>query len=146
MRKLAISVGYIIFFLAGSTVANAATGSASDRVVDAAFEIVVPVIGMVVLWLVHRIIRLFEQRTGVDVPERVEGMIDHWVGMGIHYAEEKARQAAKDSTKKGLHGHQKLEVAVAFVSELVDQYGVEKVARERIVKLVEAKLNSYRPQ
>lgn len=143
MRKLAISAYVFLTTILVTSMAFASEGTATERIVDFVLSIAAPVLSMVALWLGHRVIKVFEDKTKLDIPASVEARIDEWVKQGVAYAEEKARQAAKAKAGK-LVGPAKLEEAVGFVLDMAEQNGIDTLARDKVIKLVEAKLNLTR--
>lgn len=149
-RSLPLFAGLLAFLIltAIAQVVYADAGVPADenavtRLADMAFEILTPVLSVVVIWLVHRAIAAFEARTGIDVPAQQEALIDAWVEQGIAFAEEKSRNKVKEKTSK-LTGPAKLEEAADFVFDLARARGWIDWSRDRVKRKIEGKLGIAR--
>jgi hypothetical protein len=120
-----------------------AADSAAARIGQDVLEILKPILAALVGWVVFKLTRTFEAKTGIDVPQKYEDQVNAWVNQGIAYAEEKARQyvLAKGNT---ITGPEKLELALGFVLDLADQYKLTTYAKDKIVKKIEAMLGMSR--
>lgn len=118
--------------------------TAVSQIANLAIEILGPLLLALAGWLAHRGIKLFEVKTKIDVPVRQEAQVDAWILMGMHYAEEKARQATKAVAAK-ITGPEKLEVAAGFALDLAEKNGWIDWTRDRLKAKIEAKLHALRP-
>lgn len=151
IRKIAPAiVGILVFVLLTllSTIVYAAAGAAAEpnalsRVAELAFQILVPLLSALGAYLAHRLIAAFEKRTGIDVSERVEALLDGWVERGIHAAEEWSYKEVKAKTTK-LTGSEKLELAADYVLDLIKQHGLDAWTRDKVKALIESKLGVHR--
>jgi hypothetical protein len=113
------------------------------RLMGFGLDIAAPVVTLFAMWLAHRLIKAFESKTKIDVPAKYEEMIDAWVLKGVHYAEEKGRNAIA-AKGPALAGPEKLELAAGFVADLAERAGFADMAKDKIMKLVESKLSETR--
>jgi hypothetical protein len=111
---------------------------------DLAIQILGPLLLALSGWLAHRLTAAFEAKTKIDIPAKQEAQIDAWVTAGIHYAEEKARNAAKAADAK-ITGGEKLEAAAGFALDMVQKAGWVGWTRDHLKAKIEAKLNASRP-
>lgn len=126
----------------GTTVV-AATPNLVTRLTDMAFQILVPVVTLFAMFAAHKVIKLFETKTGFDVPDKQEKQIDIWIEQGIHLGEEKSRNLIKKHSKK-LTGSEKLEFGAGFVLGFIEQRGWIGWGRDKIINKIEAKLGNQR--
>lgn len=117
---------------------------ALSRFLDAIIDVVAPAIGLVALWLARKGIKLFEEKSKIDVPDKIEARIEAWAEQGIALAEEKGRKAAKEGTED-IKGPEKLEMAANFVLDMMSQYDFFGWTRAQIENKLEAKLQLARP-
>lgn len=117
--------------------------SAMAKLLDASITVLVPVVSLFVMWLAHRLIAAFEKKSGVDVPTRWEYQINDWISEGIGYAEEQGHKAIKNNETM-LQGPEKVELAASYVMDLVDKYDVKDMAKDALVKKIEAMLGVER--
>lgn len=110
------------------------------HLVDLALQILAPLVVVLAGYLANRLVKVLEAKTGVDIPEKQEAMLDTYIQDGIRYAEEKAHQAAKRADAK-LTGHEKLEAATSFVLHYVEKNGWVEWTRDRLKAKIDAKIN-----
>ena len=120
-----------------------ATPSALSRIADIAFEILTPVLALFAMWAAHRLIAVFEKKTGIDVPEKQERMISRWVRQGVARAEEWSHKNIEGKTD-ALTGPEKLEISAAFVLDLIEAQGWPGWTADRIKDRIEAALGLAR--
>lgn len=141
----------IVFFLlsvcvlciAWSRAAFAGDGTALTDASQIVIDILVPSATVFVLWLVHRLIRLLEKKTGFDIPDKQEQKIDQWAEEGMHWAEERSRKKLHEKSER-LSGPEKLETAADFVMEFVVSNGWTDWTRDKIRAKIESKLGIKR--
>ena len=151
LKRFALSIlaGVVVFLaLHNLALAQAGADASSDpnaltRVLDLVFEILIVVLPLLASWLAHRLIKVFESKTKIDVPEMIENKVDKWIEQGIHLAAEKGYKVAKEKTKK-LTGPEKLEVAVAFAWGMAQSRGYIDWTKDKIEAKVEAALGVHR--
>lgn len=137
---------FVLVFLLSSIVyaqGDGAAPSALSRITDIAFEVLTPVLALFAMWTAHRLIAVFEKKTGIDVPEKQERLIDKWIRQGIHRAEEWSHKKLKEKTD-ALTGPEKLEISAAFVLDLIEAQGWPGWTADRIKDRVEAELGDER--
>lgn len=117
--------------------------SVLSKVVEMLFQVGTPVVSLFVMWLAHRLVKVFEDKSGVAVPAQYDAMIDDWVKKGVMYAEEKGRAAA-NAKLADVKGPDKLELAANFVLDMVNKYDLPDMARDKVEKLIESKLMAER--
>lgn len=91
-------------------------------------------------WLAHRLIKVFETKTKIDIPAKQEAQVDAWIATGIRAAEEKAYQAVKAKADK-ITGPEKLEAAISFALGMAEKNGWLDWTRDKLQAKIEAKLN-----
>lgn len=92
----------------------------------------------VVLMLSHRLVKIIEKKTGVDVDERQEALLDAKIEQAIAYAQEQAHKALKAG--KPLSSADKHSISMEYLNG-----AAKDTSPEALAKRVEAKLNSTRP-
>lgn len=143
LPAIAGAVTFILMFAIAGVVygqggdAAPAEPSLASRVAELAFKILAPIVTMLAAWLVHRLVALLEKKTGIEIPEREEAMIDKWVREGVHLVEEWSFKKIKAGTEK-LTGPEKLEKAGDYVMDLVAARGLADWTRERVNKKLES--------
>lgn len=149
LYSLIVAIATFAFLMLWSLAAFAADGAAASdpawltQLTQAAFDIIVPVVALFVMWGAHRLIKVFEEKSGVDIPEHQEKMIDQWISVGIHWAEEKARTASKKGTDR-VGGPQKLDMVVSLVLGFVQSKGWDEWTRDKLIAKIEGKLGMMR--
>lgn len=144
-KKIAGILTFLCLMLLAS-IAFAADGpSVVSRLVDSALEILAPVVALFAMWAAHKLIKVFESKTSIDVPAKTEEMIDEWLLKAVAYAEEKGRTAVKTQLEP-IKGPEKLEMAVNFVLDLAEKYNLKGLTKEKVTKMVEAKLGLTRQE
>jgi hypothetical protein len=109
-------------------------------VADLAIQTLAPILLALSGWIAHRLIKVFEAKTKIDVPVRQEAQIDTWIAAGVRYAEEKGYQAVKAKADK-ITGPEKLETAVGFALDLAQKNGWIDWTKDRLKAKVEALIN-----
>jgi len=117
--------------------------TALTQVTTAALEVLVPVVIIFATWGAHRLIRLFETKTKIDVPQKQEDQIDAWIDRAILLAAEKARQKIHAKTE-ALKGPEKLEIAADFVYDLAQSRGWISWTKDLLKQKIEASLGIKR--
>jgi len=132
--------------VAADVVKDAATGGATDyfKVVgDAVIPTLAILIAGILAALLRSGIKYLKEKHGFDMGEAAEQGLLGAVDRGISYAEEKAIQALKigDNAPEGA---KKLQSALEYVESEVQRLGYDVLARDKLVALIEAKLNGKR--
>jgi hypothetical protein len=123
--------------------ADAVAPSAATSFLEQFIQLVGAVLAAVLIVLARKAMVYFEQKTKIDIPANTETMISDWAGKAVDYAKEKAHQYNQANPGK-MRGPEKLEVALNFGLELAEQYKIADVAKDKLVKAIEAQLGSTR--
>lgn len=95
---------------------------------------------MIVLgWLARKAAGWF----GVKTDEKQLAVLDEWALRGVHYAEEQAHKFTRGFGGK-VDPAGKLNLATDFVMTFIEKQGWHNWTRDRVQKLIEAKLNITR--
>jgi hypothetical protein len=117
--------------------------SIASQVAGVALQVLTPILVALAGWLAHRIVKVVESKTGIDIPDKQEAKINGWIEEGIHFAEEKSRSYIKEKANK-LKGPEKLEIAGDFVMAMIEKNGWDDWAKDAIVKKIESSLGAHR--
>ncbi len=117
--------------------------TAATQAATLAFEIITPVLAVLGAWLAHKLVKVLEAKTGIDIPDKQEAKIDQWVEQGIHLAAEKSYQKIKEKTEK-LKGSEKLEEAADFVFALANARGWDDWTKNKIKDKVNSAVGIHR--
>jgi hypothetical protein len=117
--------------------------SAATQVTELALQVIAPIVIALGAWIAHRLVRLLEEKTGIDIPDKQEAKIDHWIEQGIALAAEKSHQKLKAHTEK-LKGPEKLEEAADYVFALAASRGWTNWTKSKIKDKIEASLGAHR--
>jgi hypothetical protein len=118
------------------------TGCDSGEVWGTVMENLLPIVSAIVLpvllILVRKFIQWLEIKLDFEISEAAELKILSLIEEGIRYAEEQAKKALKDGEK--LSAESKLGLAIEYVVERCKDLGLPELARDKLVKLIEAKI------
>lgn len=142
MKKIVGLVSFMSVFMVSALAFAAEGDTLLTKGVDFAFGIALPVVTAVALWLAHRLISVFETKTGIKVP--LQEQLDGLITKGILLAEEKASAALRAKTQT-ITGPEKLEIAANFVIDSVGK-AFPKLTKEAIADLILAKLPTMRKE
>ena len=117
--------------------------SAASQATELAFQVIAPIVTILGAWLAHRLVAIFEQKTGIDIPDKQEAKIDQWVEEGINLAAEKSYKKVKEKTDK-LKGPEKLEEAANFVFGMIESRGWDDWTKDKIKTKIEAAVGVHR--
>lgn len=92
--------------------------------------------------LVHKMAAVFREKTGVEISAKTLAAIDQIVASGVGHAEEWAHKKIKSNEKTT--GSEKMGVAISHIESEIKALGLHELGRERLEKLVEAKLGLNR--
>lgn len=140
VAAICLMIGSVVYAQDGTAVTES---NSLQRLTEMAFQVLTPVITLFAMWAAHRLIKVFEAKTGLDIPDKQEARIDDWIEQGIHWAEEKSRAAVQRKEAK-LSGPEKLESAADFVLDLIDAKGWVGWTRDQIKAKTEAALGIHR--
>lgn len=102
------------------------------------------VLSSLVVYLGHRLVRAFEDKTGIDVPEREENLLDKWVDDGVALAEEKARVLIGFGKEK-MSSTKKSEIATNYAMDRIDKAGMRsRFPSDVVSKKTDAKVHKTR--
>jgi len=106
-------------------------------------EHLVPVLAMVftvvLVALAKKGVQTFEKKTGLDIAEQHEALLDATLTRAVALAEEWAQKRLKTDAPKP-DGAQKLHYALDFVEAEVQRLGLDVKGREHLTKMIEARL------
>lgn len=97
------------------------------------------ILGVLGTWLIRKIGKKWD----TENLEKVLKLKDGLITSGVAFAEEQARKALKSGEDK-TDSAKKLSAAVEYIQEQLDNSGVEAIAEEKLVHLIEAKLHMER--
>lgn len=117
--------------------------SAASQATELAFQVIAPIVTILAAWLAHRLVAIFEKKTGIDIPDKQEAKIDVWIEQGILLAAEKSYQKVKAKTEK-LKGSEKLEEAADFVFALAAARGWTEWTKDKIKDKIESAIGVHR--
>jgi len=151
IRRIPVVVLALLTFLllAGTALAQQATGTATApspaaaKLIDMAIYVLGGVISVILTWLAHRLVAVLEKKMGLKVDAEQQAKLDKLIEDAIAFAEEQAHKAVKKN-ETALKMSDKMEHAAGFAVDMADSYGIDDLAREKAMKLVEAKLNKTR--
>lgn len=113
------------------------------RFAHSALELLAYGLGTLLLGLLGKLIVTVEKKFKVNVPDPLETYLTGLLDKGIHYAEEQAHKKVKATGKKLKMG-ESLDNAADFVLDLADKRQVKELGKEKLKKLIEARLNAKR--
>lgn len=117
--------------------------SAATQLTQLAFQIAEPIVLVLGAWVAHRVVKIFESKTGIDIPDKQEAKIDQWIEQGIILAAEKSYQKVKGKTEK-LKGPEKLEEAADFVFAFASSRGWDTWTKDKIKAKIESSIGAHR--
>lgn len=110
-----------------------------DALVQLSAPLLTAVLGVLSTWAVRKLTRKWDVEKQESAIRLTEGL----VVAGVAYAEEQARKVLRAGRTK-TESAQKLQNAVDFVQQQLDQSGLPGVARTELVTMIEAKLQQER--
>jgi hypothetical protein len=102
-------------------------------------DIVVTVVGVGLIPLAHFAYKRFSAWLGIKITAEQEAMLDQVLLRGVGHAEQWAKVKLKSEGAKPPSA-EKLDAALKFVEEELKRLGYEDLAKEKLQKLLEAKL------
>lgn len=117
--------------------------SGLSQVLTTLIDIIAAALGVLLIWLTKNGISFLEKKTKIDIPQQMEETLAEWAEMGVHYATEKAHQYLKENGEK-MKGPDKLDTALSFAMSLAEEHKLSAVAKEKLVKYIEARLGMDR--
>lgn len=110
-----------------------------DFLVQLSAPLVTAILGILGTWAVRRLARKWD----VEKREAVTRMVDGFVVSGVAFAEEQARKALRTNQTR-TEGAKKLQSALDYIERQMVSSGVDRIAREELIELVESKLQMER--
>jgi len=107
-------------------------------------QIAVVILTPTAILLAHKLVSVVAKKTGVEVSERHNALVDEWVNKGIHYAEEQGRKALK--ADKPLSNDDKKAAAAKFAMDGLNSLGLPNAGRDALEALAESKLHMQRAE
>jgi len=145
MKILSLVVPFFSVFSI-STLAYAQTAPATQAwwqlLLTHLLELIILVLTPTLMLLARNFAQSFAKKTGVEVSERQNALLDDLTSKAIAYAHEKGRNALKAG--QPLDAADKKIAAVNFVNDGMQYLGLPKAAQELLAQTVEAKLNQHR--
>ena len=117
--------------------------SGVSQILSTIIEIIAAALGLLLIWLTKNGISFLEKKTKIDIPHQTEEMIADWAEKGVYYATEKAHQYLLEHGEK-MKGPEKLDAALKFALSLADEHKLSTIAKEKLVKYIEARLGMDR--
>jgi len=112
-----------------------------ENLIPVVFAILTPIL----LLLVKRFVSYLEKKWDYQVAESQEKKLLDLIARAIAYAEETAMAALK-SGEELPEGAQKLDSALEFAAEEIGRMGLDKLATDKLTKLIESALNKQREE
>lgn len=110
-----------------------------DFLVQLSAPLVTAILGVLGTWVVRKLTKKWD----IEKREAVERLMQGFVTSGVAFAEEQARKALRaDSVKT--EGADKLQAAVDYIDHQLVSSGVDSIARDELVKLIESRLHMER--
>lgn len=106
-------------------------------------EILVTILTPIIIVLINKAIKIFEQKTKIDVAERHEALIEMCVSSGIAFAHEQGRKALKSGAVP-VKGDEKKIMALETASNKLKTLGVVEQDAEVLAQFIDARLNQER--
>lgn len=111
-----------------------------ENATEVLFLIITGIVTMLLMWL-----RTYAKRKwNINITDKQFEVVNGLVDRGIDYAEEQANKWAKEGFEDRPTGATKLDAALEFVMNQVQEMGLDVVARDRLVELIEAQLPKKR--
>jgi hypothetical protein len=110
-----------------------------DFLVQLSAPIITAIFGILGAWAVRRLTRKWD----IEKQEAVTRLVDGFVVSGVAFAEEQARKAFR-ADKKQTQGAEKLQSALDYIEQQISSSGVDQIARDELMKLIESRLQMER--
>lgn len=111
-------------------------------ILDHLLEVVASLILVAGIPLVHKLASIFHVKTGIEITAKTQAAIDTAIHKGVGLAEEWAHQKLK--AKETVDGAAKMDKAISLVEAEIKEMGLDAMGKERLQKLIEAKLGLER--
>lgn len=144
MRWLASTLMLLGILMVWTSFAYADSGSMAASPYDQLIGIGGAILASAGVYIFHRLVKVFEKKTGIAVPVQEEQLVGGWINEGRALAEEKARVLIKLS-KTPHSPEKKAEIATNYVMDRVDKAGLrEKFPRDLVAHKMDANVNMTR--
>lgn len=141
--RIIVTLASFLILRGTAWAADVPPGSAAGTILEHVVELIGSVLGVGAMFLVKKVITYVEAKTRIDIPAATEDLIADWAARAAHYAEEKAYQAVQAKAPV-MKGPQKLETALSFAVSLAEEHGLDQIAKDKLVKYIEAHLGTTR--
>lgn len=141
MLRVIMPIATLLILRGAAFAQEAPAPAVASQLLEHLVEIIAAALGALLLLLVKKAITFVEAKTKIDIPAKTEEMLYDWASRGVSYAEEKAHQVASKTTIKG---PEKLELALGFAMKLAEEHKLDQLAKEKLVKYIEAHLGTTR--
>ena len=128
---------------APATVAPTTPSPAAARLINMLINVLAAILLILAPYFAHRIIALFEKKSGITLAPQTKAKIDALLDQGINYADEQAHKAIKNK-EKALTMPEKLEHAAGYVMDLADKAQVEQWTVAKVKKMLESRIQVTR--
>lgn len=110
-----------------------------DFLVQLSAPIVTAILGVLGAWLVRKLGKKWD----MEKKEAASRLVDGFVTSGVAFAEEQARKALRVGGVK-TEGAARLQSAVDYVQRQIESSGVDRIAQDELVKLIESRVQQER--
>lgn len=110
---------------------------------DALLQLVAPFAIAILSTLASIAIRKWGKKLDVDTQDRLIGITDNLIASGVSFAEEQGRKALKGGEDQ-TDGARKLQHAVDYIQEQLDESQLPQIGTEKLQRLIEARLHAER--
>ena len=117
--------------------------SAVTSITESIIQIMGAALAAALVLLVKVAITYIQQKTKIEIPQKTEQTLEEWAVKAANYAREKAHQYNQTNPAK-MSGPAKMETALNFGLDLAAQYKLDTLAKEKLVRAIEAHLGSER--
>lgn len=141
MKKLGFVILFVLLFM--FLLVSVAFAQETPNAATRTGEFVIYVLGGVASvfggWLLHRLIAVFEKKTGIEISDANEAKLDALLDRGLDYGEEQGSKLWKRVGKK-LTMPEKLEKGSGYVLDRLDAAHAKEWTRAKIESELEARL------
>lgn len=110
-----------------------------DSLVQLSAPLVTAILGVLGAWLVRKLGKKWD----LEKQESASKLVDGFVVSGVAFAEEQARKALRVGGVK-TEGAERLQSAVDYVQRQIESSGIDRIAQDELVNLIESKVQQER--
>jgi len=148
LRFILPLITFFFLLLSAPALAYACEGAVETQslwqaVGEHALTFLVTLLTPIFLVFVNKGIKLFEQKTKIDIAERHEALINMCISSGIAYAHEQGRKALKADAEPA-KGEEKKIMAMETAMAKLQSLGVLEQDADALARLIDARLNQER--